>query len=75
MTAMGFGKKSDFTKTKTESPPPTHYPMKSVFDEKSKGRTFGVAREKSPDRSYLIPQLHKNPGPGQVHRLALSITD
>jgi len=32
------------------------------------GRThaFGMSREKSPDRSYLIPQLQKIPGPGQV---------
>lgn len=67
MTTMGFGKKSDFTKTKTESPPPTHYPIKSSFeDPKHKGRTFGCAREKSPDRSYLVPQIHANPGPGQV---------
>jgi hypothetical protein len=63
---MGFGKKSDFTKTKTESPPPTHYLVKSLFEEKKKGRTFGCAREKSPDRSYLIPQIQLNPGPGQV---------
>lgn len=62
---MGFGKKSDFTKPTSESPPPTQYPTKSGFDEK-KGRTFGCAREKSPDRSYFIPQIHKNPGPGHV---------
>jgi hypothetical protein len=26
-----------------------------------------VSRDKSPDRSYLIPQLQKVPGPGKVH--------
>ena len=30
------------------------------------GKSFGTAREKLPDRSYLVPQLHKVPGPGQV---------
>lgn len=63
---MGFGKKSDFTRSKAESPPPSLYLMKSGFEEKKKGRTFGCSRERSPDRSYLIPQIHKNPGPGQV---------
>ena len=72
---MGFGKKSDFTRPKAESPPPSLYLMKSGFEEKKKGRTFGCSREKSPDRSYFIPQIHKNPGPGQVALSLLSTTD
>ena len=72
---MGFGKKSDFTRPKAESPPPSLYLMKSGFEEKKKGRTFGCSREKSPDRSYFIPQIHKNPGPGQVALSLFSTTD
>ena len=30
------------------------------------GKTFGLAREKLDDKSYLIPQLRKIPGPGKV---------
>lgn len=76
MTTMGFGKKSDFTQNGNKSPSPNQYPTKSLFeDNKTKGKTFGCAREKSPDRSYLIPQIHKNPGPGQVPHPLLSTTD
>ena len=39
---------------------------KSIFDDKARGKSFGLSRESSPDRSYLIPQLHKVPGPGKV---------
>lgn len=41
---------------------------KSFVEEskgKGKGQTFGLSREKMPNRSYLIPQLHKFPGPAQ----------
>lgn len=75
MTSIGFGKKSDFTNPKSESPPPTHYLFKSIFTEKKKGKTFGCAREKSPDRSYLIPQIQANPGPGQVILTLFSTID
>lgn len=65
--SFGSGKKSDFTKTFTCSPPSTLYMYKSVFEEgKTRGKSFGGSRERSPDRSYLVPQLHKNPGPGNV---------
>lgn len=47
---------------------------KSTFEEnKGKGNTFGGSREKSPDRSYFIPQLQKVPGPGQVFLYLCSI--
>ena len=65
--SFGYGNKSDFTKTLTASPSVTTYRHKSVFtDNKNKGKTFGNTRDGSPDRSYLVPQLHKVPGPGQV---------
>ena len=62
---MGSGKRSDFTKTVTCSPASTKYEFKSLFEEKNRGKSFGLSRDKSPDRSYLIPQLEKMPGPGQ----------
>ena len=38
------------------------------------GKSFGTAREKLPDNSYLIPQLQKIPGPGKVLHVLLSMT-
>lgn len=67
--SFGYGKKSDFTKDLTASPRATLYSHKSVFDQDTsikRGKTFGLSRERSPDRSYLIPQIHKHPGPGNV---------
>lgn len=34
-------------------------------DGKTRGKSFALSRDRSPDRSYLIPQLNKMPGPGQ----------
>ena len=66
-TSFGYGSKFDFTKPLTVSPPATKYNQKSFCDDSKKnGLTFGLSRDGSPDRSYLIPQLHKNPGPGKV---------
>lgn len=66
-TSFGFGQKADFTKPITCSPPSTKYNIKSDFDaQREKGKSFGLSRDSSPDRSYLVPQLHKMPGPGQV---------
>lgn len=63
-TSIGHAKRSDFTQPLNCSPGSTKYSIKSIFDEsKDRGKSFGVSRDKSPDRSYLIPQLHKNPGP------------
>ena len=48
------------------SPASDKYLHKSVFEEnKNKGRTFGLSRNQSPDRSYILTQLNKLPGPGQ----------
>jgi hypothetical protein len=33
---------------------------------KTKGLSFAVSRDQSPDQSYLIPQIHKHPGVGHV---------
>lgn len=35
-------------------------------ESRSKGKSFGLEREKLPDNSYLIPQMQKVPGPGFV---------
>lgn len=67
--SLGYGKKSDFTQNFTKTPGANSYSQKSLFDnnkKKQKGATFGIARQNSPDRSYLTPQQQKNPGPGQV---------
>lgn len=65
--SFGYGKKSDFTRTLTVSPPATKYEIKSFLDEsREKGKSFGTTREKLPDNSYLVPQLQKVPGPGFV---------
>lgn len=67
-TSFGYGSKFDFTKPLTVSPPATKYNQKSFCDDSKKnGLTFGLSRDGSPDRSYLIPQIHKNPGPGKVN--------
>ena len=51
----------------TVSPPVTKYQIKSFVEEsRSKGKSFGLEREKLPDNSYLIPQMQKVPGPGFV---------
>lgn len=40
-----------------------------MFDDgKNRGRSFGLSRDRSPDTSYLIPQMQKIPGPGQVKK-------
>lgn len=65
--AFGYGNKSDFTRTLTVSPPATKYEIKTFLDDsREKGKSFGLHREKLPDNSYLVPQLHKIPGPGGV---------
>ncbi len=54
------------------TPSPDHYMHKSMFEDgKNRGKSFGGARERSPDRSHFIPQIHKNPGPGNVHTLVI----
>lgn len=45
---IGYGKKSDFTKSLASSPESSHYNLKAVFDinkEKRKGCTIGTSRE------------------------------
>lgn len=67
-TSFGYGSKYDFTTPLNVSPPSTKYNSKSFTDDsKKKGKTFGTSREISPDKSYLIPQIHKHPGPANVY--------
>lgn len=47
-TALGFGKKSDFTRDLAKAPPPTRYESASLFDEnkiKQKGYSLAVGRD------------------------------
>lgn len=66
-TAIGYGKKSDFTSELPKTPAGSVYDPDSyhVFT-KTRGLSFGLSREQSPDQSYLIPQIHKHPGVGTV---------
>jgi hypothetical protein len=71
---FGYGTKSDFTRTLTVSPPATKYELKTfVEDTKSKGKSFGLDRQKLPNNSYLIPQMQKVPGPGVVQSIIFSM--
>ena len=73
--SVGQGKRSDFTQTLTSSPPSTKYSHKSIFEkDHRKGKTFGLSREGSPDRSYLKPQIWKHPAPNQVNCIKLSMS-
>ena len=65
-THIGFGKKSDFTKNRIVSPGSARYNHYSPIGQAKKGIGFGASREESPDRSYLVPQIHTNPGVGEV---------
>ena len=66
-SSIGSSKKVDFLIDFQHSPPSNQYNPDTYFHHvKSKGLTFGLSRESSPDRSYLIPQIHKNPSPSQV---------
>ena len=61
---MGVGKKSDFTKSMTASPPATRYQIKNFLElSRNKGQSFGAARDKQPDNCYTVPQMQKVPGP------------
>jgi hypothetical protein len=65
--SIGYGRKHEFSDNMPVSPPVTAYKQQSMFEEnknKKKGKSFGLSRDQIPDRSYLIPQLHKMPGPG-----------
>ena len=40
---------------------------------KSKGLSFALSRDQSPDQSYLIPQIHTHPGVGAVKNSVFSM--
>ena len=65
--AIGYGKKSDFTLDLPKAPAGSDYDPNNYHEFiKSRGLSFGLSREQSPDQSYLIPQIHKHPGVGNV---------
>ena len=65
--SIGYGKKDDFTRDLAKAPPSSLYNANSYHEfVKNRGLTFGSSRDKSPDNSYLIPQIHKHPGVGTV---------
>lgn len=67
-SGIGFGKRSDFTKNRIVSPGSPTYKMESQFEKLGQTHSFGISRDKSPERHYLY---HKNkarvPGPGTVY--------
>ena len=73
-TSLGYGKKSDFTIDLANAPPSSLYNPDNYNEHmKHKGLSFGLSRDQSPDRSYLIPQIHKHPGVGAVSLILFSI--
>ena len=65
--SIGIGEKSDYTKDLAKTPGSWHYKPNTYYEfAKQKGKSFGVARDKRKDSSYLIPQIHKHPGVGKV---------
>ena len=74
--SLGSGKKSDFTTDLSKAPPSSLYNPNTYYEHiKGKGLTFGLSRDKSPDQSYTIPQIHKHPGVGAVifHLFSMSL--
>ena len=66
-TSLGYGRKYQLSDSMPIGPPATAYKHQSLFEEnqsKGKGKSFGLSRDSIPDKSYLIPQLQKIPGPG-----------
>lgn len=64
---MGLGRKFDYTKDLAKAPASNLYNANNYYNAlRTKGTSFGLSREHSPDRSYLIPQIHCHPGPTNV---------
>jgi hypothetical protein len=64
-TALGYGIKTDFTKSDFNKPGPGFYESKSTFElnkRKNKGSSFSVGRDKL-KFGKIIPNA-VNPGPG-----------
>lgn len=65
--SIGSGKKYDFTIDWAKTPSSSEYNPDNYHEfTKPKGVSFGVSREDSKDRSYLVPQIHFHPGSGKV---------
>jgi hypothetical protein len=65
-SSIGHGKKIDFF-NEVSTPASNVYNPNGYYNfVKSRGLSFAVSREQSPDQSYLVPQIHKHPGVGAV---------
>lgn len=65
--SIGNSKKIDLNNDLSHTPPSNLYDPNTYYDfAKSKGLSFAISRDQSPDQSYLIPQIHKFPGPANV---------
>jgi hypothetical protein len=75
MTSFGYGAKSDFTKTAMrENPAPGQYETLAAY-KSPQGKSFGVSREQSPWRSYIVRDPLKFPGPGKYNTRARELSN
>ena len=66
--AFGYGKKSDFTKDLTTSPPASKYHIQTIFDKNKtsrKGFSLYLSRERLPDRGHIPLGPLKVPAPNK----------
>jgi len=61
---FGYGTKMDFTKSVQNNPPPNTYEIKSAFDSKKKGKSFGLSREAMHITGGSFVGDKNSPGPG-----------
>jgi len=76
-TSFGFGSKSEVLETNSRRtaalPSPVSYKIKSAFDDKKAGKTFGLsyaayAKTYVPGCTWMPPEIAKHyPGPGAYH--------
>lgn len=72
-SSIGHSKKIDFLK-ESMTPASNQYNTDNYHELlKSKGLSFALSRDQSPDQSYLIPQIHKHPGVGAVKSYLFSM--
>lgn len=71
-TAIGYGRKSDFTKDLTSSPGCSKYRLDSLFDKNSKSRkgfSMYESRDRIPSRGHIPLEPLKVPGPNKYNNM------
>ena len=73
--SIGNSRRTDFTLDLAHVPSSALYDFNTYYQFiKNKGLSFRLSREVSPDQSYLIPQIQRHPGVGEVILLLLSMS-